>query len=296
MSSSNVDLRSIIESNKLDGSNYLNWIQKVRNVLKAKKIAYVLDSPVPNPPPQNAPAADREAYERFKDHSDIATCIMLATMNPDLQKQHEHMDAYNILLHLNDIFCKMSRSERYEISKERVRCNVAKGITEKKQTKKVSSDATCFHCGKSGHWRRNCKDYLSTLKLTHGDASTSGIYVIELFTAASTSSWVLDTGCGSHVCTDMQGLKSSRKLEKGEVYLRVANGASVAALAVGTYSLVLSTGYVLDLHNCYCVPVLCRNVVSVSCLRKQGFHLATKDNCCQILSFESPNGVLNPQK
>ena len=34
----------------------------------------------------------------------------------------------------------------------------------------------------------------------------------------------------------MQGLKKSRKLAKGEVDLRVGNGARVAALAVGAYS------------------------------------------------------------
>ena len=37
----------------------------------------------------------------------------------------------------------------------------------------------------------------------------------------------------------MQGLKKSRKLAKGEVDLRVGNGARVVALAVGIYTLSL---------------------------------------------------------
>ncbi|CAH9099710.1 unnamed protein product [Cuscuta europaea] len=33
----------------------------------------------------------------------------------------------------------------------------------------------CFHCNKTGHWKRNCKAYLEELKRKgHGDASNSG--------------------------------------------------------------------------------------------------------------------------
>ena len=62
-------------------------------------------------------------------------------------------------------------------------------------------------------------------------ASTSGIYVIHCNLANSTS-WVLDTGCGSHLCSNSHGLRRSRKLDKGEMDLRVRNGARIAALAV----------------------------------------------------------------
>ncbi|KAK9025215.1 hypothetical protein V6N11_065111 [Hibiscus sabdariffa] len=48
-----------------------------------------------------------------------------------------------------------------------------------------------------------------------------------------------DTGCGSHICTSVQGLHMRRNLAKGDVDLRVGNGARVAALAVGTYVLSL---------------------------------------------------------
>ena len=69
-------------------------------------------------------------------------------------------------------------------------------------------------------------------------ASDSGIYVIEVNLSTSTS-WVLDTGCGSHICINVHELQGSRALTKGEVDLRVGNGAKVAALAVGTYRLSL---------------------------------------------------------
>ena len=37
-------------------------------------------------------------------------------------------------------------------------------------------------------------------------------------------SWVFDTGCGAHICIDLQELRNSRSLMKGEVDLQVGNG------------------------------------------------------------------------
>ena len=55
------------------------------------------------------------------------------------------------------------------------------------------------------------------------------------------STWVLDTGCGSHIYNTMQGLSRSRKLNKDEVILHIRNRAKVGTLAVETYSLALPT-------------------------------------------------------
>ena len=106
--------------------------------------------------------------------------------------------------------------------------------------------------------------------------STSGIFVIDIFLSTS-SSWVLDTGCGSHICLNVQGLKNRRMLEDGEVDLRVGNGAKVAALAVGTYEVTLPSGLLLVLNNCYYVPALSRNIISISCLDNEGFNFLICD-------------------
>ena len=90
-------------------------------------------------------------------------------------------------------------------------------------------------------------------------ASTSSIFVIEI-KLTSTSLWILDTGCGSHIVYDVQGLRISIRLIKGEVVLRAGNGARVDGLAIGSYSLHLPSGFVLELNNCYFVPSLTKNV------------------------------------
>ena len=83
----------------------------------------------------------------------------------------------------------------------------------------MAKKGNCFYWDEIGHWKRNCKAYLEELKKNKGNqTSTSSIFVIELNLSTSTS-WVLDTRCGSHICLNVQDLKSSRALEKGEVDL-----------------------------------------------------------------------------
>ncbi|KAK8696687.1 hypothetical protein V6N13_001819 [Hibiscus sabdariffa] len=95
----------------------------------------------------------------------------------------------------------------------------------------ISKEGKCFHCEKSDHWKRNCPVYLEEVKKAKAvGASLSGIYVIDVNMSTS-SSWVLDTGCGSHICTFVQGLHMRRNQAKGDVDLRVGNGARVVALA-----------------------------------------------------------------
>ena len=122
-------------------------------------------------------------------------------------------------------------------------------------------------------------------KKKSSEATTLGIYVIEVNMSTSTS-WVLDTGCGSHICVNVQGLLSSRSLAKGEVDLRVGNGARVTALAVGVYDLTLPSRLVFQLKNCYYVSAVSINIISVSCLDVDGFHFIIKNNIFSIYNTE----------
>ena len=77
-------------------------------------------------------------------------------------------------------------------------------------------------------------------------------------------------------------MTKSRSIERGEVDFHVGNNARVAALAVGTMQLHLPSVFVLELNSCYFVPSLSRNIVSPSCLMKDGYSFASKNNGCVI--------------
>ncbi|GJS90792.1 zinc finger, CCHC-type containing protein [Tanacetum coccineum] len=136
-----------------------------------------------------------------------------------------------------------------------------------------AKDAIYHQCGKVGHWKRNYPIYLSELmkkkKLSQG-AGTSGIFTIELYYFSSTS-WVCDTGCGTHICRTTQGLRGSRKLKPGALSLYVGNGHRAAVEAIGDFHLCLPSGLVLILHNCHYAPSITREIISVSRLYKDGF-------------------------
>ena len=90
-------------------------------------------------------------------------------------------------------------------------------------------------------------------------SSSSSINVVEILTTNATT-WVLDTGCGSHIISNVDGLRSRRQLEKGEIDLRVGNGARVVAFTVGDFSLSLPSGLVLELNNCYFVLTITKTL------------------------------------
>ncbi|KAK8610699.1 hypothetical protein V6N13_081855 [Hibiscus sabdariffa] len=54
-------------------------------------------------------------------------CLMLATMTPELQKQHEYMVAYEMIQNLKEIYEGQARQERYETSKALFQCKMSEG-------------------------------------------------------------------------------------------------------------------------------------------------------------------------
>ena len=379
-------LRCVLEKEKLNGTNFLDWSRNLRIVLKQERKMYVLDNEIPNDPPaNNASRAERDAYSKhLNDYVDV-TCLRLTTMNSELQKQFEKMEAFDMMVHLKGMFQEQARQERFTTTKALNACKMTlgtsvsahvlkmkgliyqldklgapisnelaidmilgslpesydqfvmnynvhhmeksiaellgmlknvetniqktnpmlmvqkgegmkrkgkgkgnkakkgKGQSKPKDKKpKPPKEGVCFFCNEQGHWKRICKIYLENLKKKKSnEATTSGIYVIEVNLSTSTS-WVLDTGCGSHIYVNVQGLRSSRSLAKGEVDLRVGHGGRVTALAIGVYDLTLPSGLVFQLKNCYYVLAVSRNIISASCLDVDGFHFIIKNNIFSI--------------
>ena len=162
-----------------------------------------------------------------------------------------------------------------KVQKKKAKAKVGKSAPKPKVSgsskAKVPKDAVCFHCNQKGHWKRNCPAYLEEVKAKKtNDASTSGTFVIELFTSY-TNSWVLDTGCGTHICSNIQGLKEVREMKQGELDLHMGNGARVCVKAIGVYELLLPSGLYLQLKNCVYAPSLTKNIVSFSMLMNDDF-------------------------
>ena len=73
-------LHSVLESNKLNETNYADWIRNLRIVLRAANKKDVLDNPLLEEPAAGAPAAERNAYRRAVDNDREVRCLMVACM------------------------------------------------------------------------------------------------------------------------------------------------------------------------------------------------------------------------
>jgi hypothetical protein len=126
---------------------------------------------------------------------------------------------------------------------------------------------------------KNCKLDLASLK-NKGSNGTSAsgtlhVYVTDHIFLAHTiiNSWVFDTGSVAHICNLILEMIRSRSMERGEVDFRMGNNARVA-LTIGMMQLHLLSGFIMELNHCYFVPSLSRNILSPSCLMKDGYSFA----------------------
>ena len=67
-------------------------------------------------------------------------------------------------------------------------------------------------------------------------------------------------------------------MKEGDFNLYGAGGDIIQAEAVGTYILKLPSGKVLELDNCYYMPKIIRNIVSIPLLLKQGYEIKLMGN------------------
>ncbi|KAL0291152.1 UNVERIFIED_CONTAM: hypothetical protein Sradi_7032900 [Sesamum radiatum] len=68
----------------------------------------------------------------------------------------------------------------------------------------------CMHFQEKGHWKRKYTQILFN----------QDMFVVEVNMITNSASWVLHTGCGAHICNDLQVLQKSRRLTKDEMILR----------------------------------------------------------------------------
>ncbi|KAG8472968.1 hypothetical protein CXB51_034877 [Gossypium anomalum] len=263
-------LRSILEKDKLNGLNFLDRFRNLRIVLKKERKLYVIEKPLPDEPPANASRADKDAYKKHLDEMALFQCKLAegSPVGPHVLKMIGYFESLSklgfplsqklatdvILQSLPDSYSQFVLNfNMNEIDKTlpqllsnmkkvgpkpilMVRNNKGKGkakvptkpkgkgkpnLGKGKATLKpkcgVSKEGNCFHCGVTGHWKRNCPVYLEEIKKARASGtSASGIY----------------------------GLQRSRTLTRGDVDLRVGNGARVPALVVGTNTLSLRSGLV----------------------------------------------------
>ena len=128
------------------------------------------------------------------------------------------------------------------ITKNKGKASVVK---PKATVREQQGKGKCFHYQGEGHWKRNCPEFLESLKTKgkgkDGESETFSNLLASKCSKSSSNAWVLDTGASSHICASLEDISNERRLRPNEVTLKLGNGASVAAKAIGSTS--------IDLYN-----------------------------------------------
>ena len=121
-------MRSVLEKDKLNGSNFLEWYRNLRIVLKQEKKDYVLEKVLPKKYRANAWQSDKDAWDKHSNDAVDVSCLMLATMNLELQKQYEYVESpIQMITGLKSMFQEQARTQRYQTVRSLIECKLPKG-------------------------------------------------------------------------------------------------------------------------------------------------------------------------
>ena len=74
-------------------------------------------NPSISPLAENETCAKQNAYQKQIDDAIDVSCLMLTTMSAELKKQHEHVDAYDMIEHLQRLFEGSTRQKGFDNNK-----------------------------------------------------------------------------------------------------------------------------------------------------------------------------------
>ncbi|KAJ9553892.1 hypothetical protein OSB04_017937 [Centaurea solstitialis] len=317
-------LRLIMGKWKLTGQNYPVWKLHLENILRAQGKLYVIDKPLLRPK-SNAPEKEFAEYFKFMaDESDVMSILSFSaspefTVDLRVKCCHEVVKSiedqvgfykncgkYLIMKEIFSLKLKRGQSVKDHLLEEiRVttsgymgepKTDVAKvheDILDSPEPKEASAelvdttdwidelgDLSCLECGSQDI----CVHSFNAGQMDIGLPDAPGIFMIDCL-ITSYEPWVLDTGSGNHICNHLQGFNRRETLRKDHSNLRVGEGMMLVAEAVGSYSLSLPSGLVLELDTCYYVPKMIKNVLSFDLLLDQGtFDFKPFSNCESCLS------------
>ncbi|GJS37210.1 zinc finger, CCHC-type containing protein [Tanacetum coccineum] len=286
--------RSLFKKQKLTGNNFMEWYRNLRIVLSTEDTLLFLEQPIPVllvPPQGQANPPDVTEHELLQTVREFHACkqeeghLILVSLRKEYDGFVQNYNMHSMGKTVNELHAMLKLHEQTFPPKEVAPAlhAIRAGRIRKNQKKKSHKAAK----GNQGKGKAKMgyapvqappfspkpknpptpkKDNPAKDAICH----QCGIFTIEIYYFPSTS-WVYDTGCGTHICIATQGLRGSRELKPRALSLYVGDGHRAAVEAIGDYHLCLPSGLVLILHNCHYAPSITRGIISVSHLYKDGF-------------------------
>ncbi|KAJ9535780.1 hypothetical protein OSB04_un001068 [Centaurea solstitialis] len=297
-------LRLIMGKWKLTGQNYPVWKLHFDNVLRGQDKLYVINKPLSRPK-SNAPEEEFAEYFRFMaDESDVMS-ILSFSASPEFTVDLRVKFCHEVVKGIENQIGFYKNCGKYLIMKEIFSLKLKRGQSVKDHLLEIRRLFKCL--SRLGYkmtqeelvylmWfslpkeiRVTASGYMGEPRMDVAKVHEDILDSLEPKEASAdlmdSTDWIDELGdlscpeCGSQdICVhsfnvDQMDIGARREtLTKDRSNLRVGEGTMLVAEAVGSYSLSLPSGLVLELDTCYYVPKMIKNVLSFDLLVDQGFY------------------------
>ncbi|KAL0463051.1 UNVERIFIED_CONTAM: hypothetical protein Slati_0192700 [Sesamum latifolium] len=133
-------LTLIMDTNKLNGTNYNDWLRNLKIVLDFENQGYVLDKPLPTVLPEGSSPEERLTFDKWLEDNRKVRSIILASMTNEIQKQYDRIDNVpSIMLRMKEVYAVTDRHIRYAATKVFFRTKMAGGSSVRSNGVKMLS-------------------------------------------------------------------------------------------------------------------------------------------------------------
>ncbi|KAJ9544735.1 hypothetical protein OSB04_024442 [Centaurea solstitialis] len=286
------------------------------NILRAQGQLYVLDKPVSRPK-SNSPEKEFTQYFKYlEDKSDVMS-ILIFSISPELAGDLRVKSCHEVVKDMENQLGFYKHTGKLLIMKEMPSLKLRKVQSVKDHLIEMRR---LFKCLTRLGYKMTQEElvYLMWYSLSKEICDTTSAYMKEPKNDVAKDickHWMnIDQieiglpdapGSGTHICNHLQRFTRRETLRKDRSNLRVGEGTPLIVEAVGSYSLSLPSGLVLDLENCYYVPKMIKNHCRLGHINKKRIELLLKggflgtfdfkpfDNCESCLSGKMTNQPFN---
>ncbi|KAL0394395.1 UNVERIFIED_CONTAM: hypothetical protein Slati_4405700 [Sesamum latifolium] len=129
-----------METNKFNGTNYTDWLRKLKIVLDFENQGYVLDKPLPTALPEGSSLEERLTFDKWYEDNRKVRSIILASMTNKIQKQYDRLeDVSSIMLRMKEVYAVPDQYIRYVATKAFFGTKMAEGSSVQSHEVKMLS-------------------------------------------------------------------------------------------------------------------------------------------------------------